>query len=209
MPRCPPVTEPPPARAGCEAARRCWDQPDVSGVSDGRAETGAAENSGGEGSLGNARLGSARLGSARLGSARLGSARLGSARLGSARLGSARLGSARLGSARLGSARLGSARLGSARLGSARLGSALIMGTTGPIRFCQVFFRVIHNFSPAAPTFGTPRRAPPQASGKQWGSIRTGHPATGTRPLGPVGPLQHARLPARAAARAPGVNRTV
>ena len=123
--------------------------------------------------LGSARLGSARLGSARLGSARLGSARLGSARLGSARLGSARLGSARLGSARLGSARLGSARLGSARLGSARLGSALIMRDNGPGRFCQVFLRVIHNFSPSLP-FRADDRAPPHTSRGKW-SIRTNH----------------------------------
>ena len=103
-------------------------------------------------------------------SARLGSARLGSARLGSARLGSARLGSARLGSARLGSARLGSARLGSARLGSARLGSALIMRANGPGRFCQVFLRVIHNFSPSVP-FRADDRAPPHTSrGKAGGA---------------------------------------
>ena len=139
--------------------------------------------------LGSARLGSARLGSARLGSARLGSARLGSARLGSARLGSARLGSARLGSARLGSARLGSARLGSARLGSARLGSALIMRTNGPGRFCQVFLRVIHNFSPSAP-FRLDNRAPPHTSRKKW-SIRTNrHRKTSFGPVVPVDPAR-------------------
>ena len=114
------------------------------------------------------------------------SARLGSARLGSARLGSARLGSARLGSARLGSARLGSARLGSARLGSARLGSAPIMRANGPGRFCQVFLRVIHNFSPSVP-FRAGNRAPSHTSRKKW-SIRTGHHRhrkTSFRPLGP------------------------
>ena len=154
-----------------------------------RARAGAAEQSGVRGrSLGTLRLGSARLGSigsARLGSARLGSARLGSARLGSARLGSARLGSARLGSARLGSARLGSARLGSARLGSARLGSALIMRANGPGRFCQVFLRVIHNFSPSVP-FRADDRAPPHTSRGKW-SIRTNHRPHRKTPFGPLG----------------------
>ena len=96
------------------------------------------------------------------------------------------LGSARLGSARLGSARLGSARLGSARLGSARLGSALIMRANGPGRFCQVFLRVIHNFSPSVP-FRAGNRAPSHTSRKKW-SIRTGHHRhrkTSFRPLGP------------------------
>ena len=136
-------------------------------------------------SLGNSRR------SARLGSARLGSARLGSARLGSARLGSARLGSARLGSARLGSARLGSARLGSARLGSARLGSALIMRANGQSRFCQVFFRVIHNFFPWCRSDRvTARRLTPHGKNGLSGPTAT---ATGRRPLGPLGPVDPAR----------------
>ena len=89
------------------------------------------------------------------------------------------------------SARLGSARLGSARLGSARLGSALIMRANGPGRFCQVFLRVIHNFSPSVP-FRAGNRAPPHTSRKKW-SIRTGHRPTGRRPLGPLGPVDPAR----------------
>ena len=104
---------------------------------------------------------------------------------------SRRSASARLGSARLGSARLGSARLGSARLGSARLGSALIMRANGPGRFCQVFLRVLHNFSPSVP-FRAGNRSPPHTSRKKW-SIRTGHRPTGRRPLGPLGPVDPAR----------------
>ena len=78
-------------------------------------------------------------------------------------------------SARLGSARLGSARLGSARLGSARLGSALMMRAKGPGRYCQVFFRVIHNFFPSAP-FRLDNRAPPHTSRKSGLSEPTATP---------------------------------
>ena len=60
-----------------------------------------------------------------------------------------------------------SARLGSARLGSARLGSALMMRANGPGRFCQVFLRVIHNFSPSVP-FRAGNRAPPPPEDVLW-----------------------------------------
>ena len=79
-----------------------------------------------------------------------------------------------------------SARLGSARLGSARLGSALMMRANGPGRFCQVFLRVIHNFSPSVP-FRADDRSPPHTSREKW-SIRTGHRLHRKTSFGPLGP---------------------
>ena len=66
------------------------------------------------------------------------------------------------------------------------LGAALIMRANGPGRFCQVFLRVIHNFSPAVP-FRAGNRAPPHTSRKKW-SIRTGHRRHRKTSFGPLEP---------------------
>ena len=47
--------------------------------------------------------------------------------------------------------------------GSAAGGSALVMRANGPGRFCQVFLRVIYNFSPSV-AFRAGNRAPPHTS---------------------------------------------
>ena len=69
--------------------------------------------------------------------------------------------------------------------------SALIMRANGPGRFCQVFLRVIHNFSPSAP-FRAGNRAPPHTSRGKW-SIRTDRHRHRKTSFGPVGPVDPAR----------------
>ena len=69
--------------------------------------------------------------------------------------------------------------------------SALIMRANGPGRFCQVFLRVIHYFSPSVP-FRPDNRTPPHTSRKSGLSGPT-TAATGRRPLGPLGPVDPAR----------------
>ena len=76
--------------------------------------------------------------------------------------------------------------------GSAAGGAALVMRANGPGRFCQVFLRVIHNFSPSVP-FRAGNRAPPHTSRKKW-SIRTDHRPHRKTSFGPVGPVDPARL---------------
>ena len=63
-------------------------------------------------------------------------------------------------------------------------------GACNKVRFCQVFLRAIHYFSPSVP-FRPDNRAPPHTSRKGGLSGPT-TAATGRRPLGPLGPVDPA-----------------